>query len=183
MVKNDTWIIETSASSGMIDPFERSLVGDGRISFGVSSYGYDIRISRNFKIPIFESDTIIDPKSGDSIRYEDIETTCLALHPGTFVLARSYEYFRIPRDVLAVCYGKSTYARCGVIVNVTPLEPEWEGYLTISIANTSPVPVRLYADEGIGQLVFFAAETVCATSYADRKGKYQAQTDITTAKV
>lgn len=183
MVKNDKWITRMAEDCEMIDPFSERLVSEGVISFGVSSYGYDMRISRAFKAPVFDGIAELDPKDPSKIRYEDIETACYALAPNCFVLARSLEYFKIPRDTLAVCFGKSTYARCGVLVNVTPLEPEWEGYVTICIVNTSPVPVRLYAEEGVAQVVFIGADEICETSYGDRKGKYQAQRVITTAKV
>lgn len=183
MVKNDKWIREQTTKHGMLEPFESGQVGDGVVSYGVSSYGYDMRISNIFKSPVFSGDACIDPKSGDNIDYEEIETGVFELQPNRFVLARSLEYFRIPRDVLALVTGKSTYARCGVLVNVTPLEPEWEGYVTICIVNTSPLPVRLYADEGIGQVLFISADEVCETSYADKKGKYQAQKGIQTGIV
>lgn len=183
MIKNDSWIIKMATEKGMIEPFQKEQVGKGVISFGVSSYGYDMRISNIFKAPVFDGTSVADPKNPESIIYEDVETACFALQPGSFVLARSYEFFRIPRDVLALVTGKSTYARCGVLVNVTPLEPEWEGYVTISISNTSHVPVRLYANEGIGQVLFLGADEVCKTSYADKKGKYQDAKGISTGKV
>ncbi len=183
MVKNDKWIKKMSEERGMLEPFESGQVSGGVVSYGISSYGYDMRISNIFKAPVFGKDSYIDPKSGGGIEYEEIITDVLELKPNSFVLARSLEYFRIPRDVLAIVTGKSTYARCGVLVNVTPLEPEWEGYVTICIVNTSPLPVRLYADEGIGQVVFIGADEVCETSYADKKGKYQAQKSIQTGIV
>ncbi len=183
MVKNDEWIIKTAKEAGLIEPFEAGQVREGVISYGVSSYGYDMRLSRNFKAPVISGRTELDPKNPGSVEFEDIETSCFLLPSGSFVLGHSLEYFRIPRDVLALCTGKSTYARCGVLINITPLEPEWEGNVTISIANTSPVPVRIYAEEGIAQVVFIAAEKACGVSYADRKGKYQAQRGIGTAQV
>lgn len=168
------------ASSGMIEPFNETLKRDGVISSGVSSYGYDIRLADEFKTPRGSAwPEAIDPKNFGSELFEDFRGEVCKIPPNSFVLARSLEYFRIPRDVLVLCFGKSTYARCGVIVNVTPLEPEWEGHLTISISNTSPRPARIYANEGIAQLVFFGVEELCETSYADRSGKYQAQKDIT----
>lgn len=167
----------------MIEPFEDKLVSGGVISFGVSSYGYDMRISNKFLVPVIEPGAIIDPKDKENMEFREIETDRFLLEPGTYALARSLEYFRIPRDVLALCSGKSTYARCGVLVNLTPFEPEWEGYVTIAISNTAPSPVLLRAGEGIAQVIFIAAENVCAVSYSDRKGKYQGQKDITTAKI
>ena len=183
MVKNDEWIIRMAGEAGLIEPFAPGQVREGVISYGVSSYGYDMRLSRNFKAPRIAGRAELDPKNPGSIEFDDIETSCFLLAPGSFVLGHSLEYFRIPRDVLALCTGKSTYARCGALINITPLEPEWEGNVTISIANTSPAPVRLYAEEGVAQVVFLCAEEVCGVSYADRKGKYQAQRGIGTAQV
>ena len=183
MVKNDEWIIRTSKEDRMIEPFEESQVSAGVVSWGVSSYGYDMRISDIFKAPVFAGGEALDPKAPGAVEFEEVRTACFALRPGSYVLARSLEYFRIPRDVLGLVTGKSTYARCGVLVNVTPLEPEWEGYITIGIANTAPVPVRLYANEGIGQVIFLGAADTCKTSYADRKGKYQNQKEIQVGKV
>jgi dCTP deaminase len=183
MVKNDEWIVRMSREKGMIEPFEESQVRDGVISFGVSSYGYDMRLSDIFMAPRFDGRSELDPKDKGKIAFDEIHTKCFALAPNSFVLARSLEYFRIPRDVLTICTGKSTYARCGVIINVTPLEPEWEGFVTISIANTAPVPVRLYAEEGAAQLIFIGAEKPCKVSYADKKGKYQAPKGIQTSKI
>ncbi|HOC94264.1 MAG TPA: dCTP deaminase [bacterium] len=183
MVKNDEWIIKTATEKRMIEPFEPGQVRDGVISYGVSSYGYDMRLSDIFMAPVFDGRSELDPKNRDSVRFEEVTTSCFALQPGCYVLGRSVEYFRIPRDVLTLCSGKSTYARCGVLINVTPFEPEWEGHVTISVANTAPVPVRLYAGEGIAQVVFLGAEKECRTSYADRQGKYQAQQGIERAKL
>ena len=183
MVKNDEWIIKTAREHGLMEPFEAGQVRDGVISYGVSSYGYDLRLAREFHLPRFEEHTIVDPKDGSSLAYDAVTADSILIPPGSFLLGRSLEYFRIPRDVLALCTGKSTYARSGVVVNVTPLEPEWEGYITINIFNAGPVPVKLYAGEGVAQVMFFAAEAPCATSYADRKGKYQAQQDITQSKI
>ena len=182
MVKNDAWIVRMSRESGMIEPFAEEQVRGG-ISFGVSSYGYDLRLAREFQVPRFFADTIVDPKNAAALEYDAFEADSVLLAPNSFLLARSLEYFRIPRDVLALCTGKSTYARCGVIVNITPLEPEWEGHITIALCNTAPSPVKLYAGEGIAQVVFIAAENACVTSYADRKGKYQASKGITESKI
>ena len=182
MVKNDTWIQEHGAK-GMIEPFEPGQVRDGVISYGVSSYGYDLRLAREFRIPKFFEDAVVNPKDADALEYDDLTADSVLMPPNSFLLARSLEYFRIPRNVLALCTGKSTYARCGVLANITPLEPEWEGHITISLCNTGPCPVKLYAGEGAAQVIFFAAEEVCATSYADRKGKYQAQKGITGSKI
>jgi len=183
MVKNDIWIAKMAREHGMLEPFEEGQVSRSVVSYGISSYGYDMRISGHFKAPVFSGGGELDPKNPESLSFDEVETKCFALQPGSYVLARSLEYFRIPRDVIALCTGKSTYARCGVLVNVTPLEPEWEGYVTISIANTSPVPVRLYGGEGIGQVIFIGSDETCGISYADRKGKYQAQKDIQAGKV
>jgi dCTP deaminase len=183
VVKNDKWINEMSTRTGMIDPFECKLVREGVISYGPSSYGYDFRISDMFRVPEFSSGIIIDPKNMDDMPMRDVRAEEFDIAPNSFVLARSFEYFRIPRDVLALVFGKSTYARCGVLVNVTPLEPEWEGYITICIANTAPCPVRIHANEGTAQVIFIAAADVCDVSYADRKGKYQAQKNIQTATI
>lgn len=173
-----------SQEKGMIEPFEPGQVKDGKISFGTSSYGYDMRVADEFRQYIGSSDQVIDPKNYDSSLFEDKKVKdFIIIPPNSFVLARSLEYFRIPRDILTVCYGKSTYARCGVIVNVTPFEPLWEGYVTMSISNTSPSPVKIYVNEGIAQVVFLEASEICQTSYADKKGKYQAQKTITHAKI
>lgn len=167
---------------GMIAPFESSQIGERAISFGVSSYGYDIRLADEFKIFTDVHAAVIDPKNIDPRNFIDYKGESCVIPHNSFILARSIEYFKIPRDILAICFGKSTYARCGVVVNVTPLEPEWEGYITISISNTSPLPARIYANEGIAQLIFLDASEVCQTSYADKKGKYQKQTAITHSK-
>ena len=167
----------------MIEPFADKQVRNGNISYGVSSYGYDMRIADEFKI--FDGKTTLDPKHPDPKNFRDVRAIdgYITIPPNSFVLARSVEYFRIPRNVVTICFGKSTYARCGVLVNVTPFEPEWEGFVTISIANTSPVPVKLYANEGIAQVLFYESDEVCETSYADKAGKYQAQKTITHGKV
>jgi dCTP deaminase len=179
----DHWIAEMARRHRMIVPFARNRVRPGKISFGVSSYGYDFRLSNQFKIPEFATAKHIDPKKMDQAAWADRKSSACWIPPRSFVLARSLEYFRIPRGVLAVCQGKSTYARCGVIVNVTPFEPEWEGFVTVSLVNTAPVPVRVYAGEGIGQVLFLQAQEECATSYADRKGKYQAQRRIQVSRL
>jgi dCTP deaminase len=182
VLKNDRWIREM-AEEGMIRPFQKSQTGKGIISYGVSSYGYDMRIADEFKIFSGTNTAVIDPKSLDQTSFTDFKGGVCILPPNSFVLGRSVEYFRIPRDVLVICLGKSTYARCGIIVNVTPLEPEWEGYVTIEISNTAPVPVRVYANEGIAQVLFLGAAEVCEKSYADKAGKYQAQKGITLSKM
>ncbi len=182
-VKPDHWIIEMSRSQGMIEPFAESAVRAGQVSYGVSSYGYDFRLHPRLRGLRAAAGDVLDPKGGTENLFEDLDDGSPLLPPGSFVLARSLEYFRIPRDVLGLCCGKSTYARCGVLINVTPLEPEWEGYLTVSIVNGGSRPVRLYPDEGIAQLIFVEAASVCRTSYADKKGKYQAQRGIVHARV
>jgi dCTP deaminase len=182
MLKNDLWIIKMAAS-GMIAPFDEKQVREGVVSSGVSSYGYDMRVAGEFRVFSGANKTLIDPKDFDPESFISIKGDFCIVPPNSFVLARSFEYFRIPRDVLAVCLGKSTYARCGIIVNVTPLEPEWEGHVTISISNTSPLPVKLYSNEGIAQILFLGSEDICATSYGDKAGKYQAQKEITLPKV
>jgi dCTP deaminase len=171
------------AKKGMIEPFRDEQVRAGVISFGVSAYGYDIRIFDEFKVPKPRRGKVIDPKSFDEDNFLHFKGDVCEIPANSYVICRSYEYLRIPRDVLVLCFGKSTYARSGVVVNITPLEPEWEGYITISVSNTSPFPVRLYANEGLAQLVFLAAEEVCVTSYADKKGKYQAQKDIVLPRI
>ncbi|RME64159.1 MAG: dCTP deaminase [Nitrospirae bacterium] len=182
MVRNDRWIKEM-ARKGMITPFEENQVRKGVISYGVSSYGYDMRIADEFRIFTNVNATVVDPKAFDPDSFIEFKGKECIIPPNSFVLARSYEYFRIPRDVLVICLGKSTYARCGLVVNVTPLEPEWEGHVTIEISNTTPLPAKVYAEEGIAQLVFLKAEEVCETSYKDKTGKYQAQKGITLPKV
>jgi dCTP deaminase len=182
MVKNDHWITEM-AKKGMIEPFRKTQVRKGVISFGVSSYGYDMRIADEFKIFTNVTGTIIDPKKFNPDNFVDFKGNMCTVPPNSFVLGRSVEYFRIPREVLVICSGKSTYARCGIIVNVTPLEPEWEGYVTIALSNTAPLPARIYANEGIAQVIFLEGSAVCKRSYADKTGKYQAQKNITLAKI
>ena len=182
-VKPDHWIIRMANEFKMIEPFESSLISAGRISFGPSSYGYDFRVDRRFKVFRGEHSDLIDPKLIDSELFDDLENDSCVIPPHSFILAQSIEYFRIPRNILTICTGKSTYARCGILVNVTPFEPEWEGHVTMSISNTSPSSVRIYAGEGIAQLVFLSADEECEVSYRDRKGKYQAQQGIVFSKV
>lgn len=182
MLKNDVWIRE-AAEKGMISPFNKEQARAGVISYGVSSYGYDMRLSDEFKIFSNRNDTVIDPKSSNSVSFIDFKGDVCVIPANSFVLARSLEYFRIPREVLVICLGKSTYARCGIVVNVTPLEPEWEGHVTIEISNTCPLPVKVYANEGIAQILFLQGAEVCERSYADKAGKYQAQKGITLAKM
>ena len=183
-IKSDRWIRRMSEQpGGMIEPFEAGQVkqADGQriVSYGTSSYGYDVRCSREFKVFTNINSTIVDPKHFDPKSFVDIEADECIIPPNSFALARTVEYFRIPRDVLVVCLGKSTYARCGIIVNVTPLEPEWEGHVTLEFSNTTPLPARIYANEGVAQMLFFQSDEVCETSYRDRGGKYQGQTGVT----
>lgn len=163
----------------MISPFEDRQVRQGVISYGLSSYGYDIRVADEFKVFTNINTTVVDPKNFDARSFVDLRTEVCIIPPNSFALARTVEYFRIPRDVLTVCVGKSTYARCGLIVNVTPFEPEWEGYVTLEISNTTPLPAKIYANEGIAQVLFFQSDEVCEVSYADKKGKYQRQDGLT----
>jgi dCTP deaminase len=179
----DHWIRRMAQQTGMIEPFADNQVRDGVISFGVSSYGYDIRVADEFKIFTNLNSTIVDPKHFDPRSMVDYKGDVCIIPPNSFVLGRSIEYFRIPRNVLTICLGKSTYARCGIIVNVTPFEPEWEGYVTLEISNTTPLPAKIYANEGIAQVLFFVADAPCETSYADKKGKYQAQQTIVLPKL
>ena len=182
MLKSDRWIIDQASSSRMIEPFSESQVREG-ISFGTSSYGYDFRLSREFKTLKESFKEPIDPKNFPRESFIDIESDSLVIPAKSFILGRSLEYFRIPRNVLTVCFGKSSYARCGIVINVTPFEPEWEGYATLSIINASQNEVKVYADEGIAQLLFLEADEGCITSYQDKKGKYQAQKEITLPKI
>ncbi len=181
-IKNDRWIIEM-AKKGMIEPFADRQVREGVISYGVSSYGYDMRIADEFKIFTNVNNTIVDPKNFSEKNYVDFKGDVCIIPPNSFVLARSVEYFRIPRNILTVCVGKSTYARCGLIVNVTPFEPEWEGYVTIEISNSTPIPAKVYAWEGIAQVLFLGTDEECLVSYADKKGKYQKQMGLTPPKL
>ena len=179
----DHWIAEMALEHSMIDPFAKNRVRKGKISHGVSSYGYDFRLADEFKVPNIAGCKSLDPKRANSMRFLDHKGRSCCIPANSFVLGRSLEYFRIPRDVLVICQGKSTYARCGVIVNVTPLEPEWEGFITISLINATQVPVKVYSGEGIAQAVFVRSESDCAVSYGDRKGKYQVQKRIELSRV
>jgi len=182
LVKNDRWIKEM-AEKGMITPFSKEQIKKGVISYGISSYGYDMRTSDEFKIFTNINTTIVDPKKFDPQSFVDFKGDTCIIPPNSFALATSIEYFKIPRETIVICLGKSTYARCGIVVNVTPLEPEWEGHVTIEISNTTPLPAKIYANEGIAQLIFLGAEEICTTSYADKTGKYQAQKGITLPKI
>lgn len=182
-IKPDHWIRKMAQEQKMIEPFADSQVRDGVISFGVSSYGYDIRVADEFKIFTNVFSAVVDPKNFDPQSMIDFKGEVCVIPPNSFALARTVEYFRIPRNVLTVCVGKSTYARCGIIVNVTPFEPEWEGFVTLEISNTTPLPAKIYANEGIAQVLFFEAEEECQTSYADKKGKYQKQQSIVLPKI
>jgi dCTP deaminase len=185
-IKSDKWI-RRMAAKGMIEPFEPGQVkaSEGRkiVSYGTSSYGYDIRCSTEFKIFTNVNSTIIDPKHFDEKSFVDFKGEVCIIPPNSFALARTVEYFRIPRNVLTICLGKSTYARCGIIVNVTPLEPEWEGHVTLEFSNTTPLPARIYANEGVAQVIFLESDEVCETSYRDRGGKYQGQRGVTLPKI
>lgn len=182
-IKSDRWIRRMALERGMIEPFVDAQVKEGVISFGVSSYGYDLRVADEFKIFTNLFNTVVDPKAFDSESFVDFKGEVCVIPPNSFALARSVEYFRIPRDVLTVCMGKSTYARCGIITNVTPLEPEWEGHVTLEISNTTPLPARIYANEGLCQVLFFQADEPCELSYRDKRGKYQSQRGITLPKI
>jgi len=182
-IKSDKWIRRMATQHRMIEPFADNQVRDGVISYGVSSYGYDIRVADEFKIFTNINSTIVDPKRFDQQSFVDFKGEVCIIPPNSFALARTVEYFRIPRSILTICVGKSTYARCGIIVNVTPFEPEWEGTATLEISNTTPLPAKIYANEGIAQVVFFEADEICQTSYGDKKGKYQAQREITLPRI
>lgn len=182
-IRSDAWIRAMARDQKMIDPFEESQVREGVISYGLSSYGYDIRVADEFKIFTNINTTIVDPKNFSRQSFVDFQGPVCIIPPNSFALARTVEYFRIPRSVLTLCVGKSTYARCGIIVNVTPFEPEWEGHATLEISNTTPLPARLYAKEGIAQVIFFEADQLCERSYADKQGKYQAQQEITLPRI
>jgi dCTP deaminase len=183
MIKSDKWIRRMCREHGMIEPFEEKQMSEGAISSGVSSYGYDLRISDEFKIFTNINSTIVDPKAFDPKSFVDFKGPICLVPPNSFALGRSVEYFRIPRDVMTICLGKSTYARCGIISNVTPLEPEWEGHVTLEISNTTPLPARIYANEGIAQVLFLGADELCEVSYKDKKGKYQNQRGVTLPRV
>jgi dCTP deaminase len=183
MLLSDTEIRGYVKRFGMIESFAPSQVRKGVISYGLSSYGYDLRITDEFKIFTNINSSIVDPKNFDPRSFVPFRGKECLIPPNSFALTRSVEYFRIPRDVLAICIGKSTYARCGIVVNITPLEPEWNGYVTIEISNTTPLPAKIYANEGIAQVIFVCGREVCATSYADKKGKYQRQRKLTLPKL
>jgi dCTP deaminase len=182
-LKPDHWIRKMAQEHRMIEPYADAQVRDGVISYGVSSYGYDIRVADEFKIFTNVYSVVVDPKNFSPRSMIDFKGDVCIIPPNSFALARTIEYFRIPRQVLTVCLGKSTYARCGIIVNVTPFEPEWEGYVTLEISNTTPLPAKIYANEGIAQVLFFEADEECLVSYADKKGKYQAQQSIVLPKL
>ncbi len=181
-ILSDTQIRDLALNHGMIEPFEEKQNAGGKISYGLSSYGYDARCSNEFKIFTNVDNAIVDPKDFQAQSFVDRETDVCVIPPNSFALTRSVEYFRIPRDVLVICLGKSTYARCGLIVNVTPLEPGWEGHVTLEISNTTPLPAKVYANEGVAQFLFFKGSEPCETSYADRSGKYMRQTGVTLPK-
>ena len=178
-LKPDHWIRKMALEQGMIEPYVEKQVREGVISYGVSSYGYDMRVSSQFKIFTNVHSAIVDPKNFSASSFVDFEGDVCIIPPNSFALAVSVEYFRIPRNVLAITTGKSTFARCGIITNVTPLEPGWHGYVTLEISNTTPLPAKVYANEGIAQVIFFEADEECEVSYADKKGKYQGQTGVT----
>lgn len=188
-IKADNWIRRMALEHGMIEPFVDRQVKDvptsvnKLVSYGLSSYGYDIRVANEFKVFTNVHNSIVDPKNFTDDSFVEIKRDICIVPPNSFALARSIEYFRIPRDVLTICLGKSTYARCGIIVNVTPFEPEWEGYVTLEISNTTPLPAKIYANEGIAQVIFFQASESCDISYADRKGKYMKQVGITLPRI
>jgi dCTP deaminase len=185
-VKSDSWI-RRMAAQGMIEPFEsqqvKEVAGQRVVSYGTSSYGYDIRCSDEFKIFTNINSTIVDPKAFDAKSFVDFKGAVCIIPPNSFALARTVEFFRIPRDVLTICLGKSTYARCGIIVNVTPLEPEWQGHVTLEFSNTTPLPAKIYAGEGCAQVIFLQSDEVCETSYRDRGGKYQGQQGVTLPRI
>lgn len=182
-IKSDRWIEKMAKEEGMISPFEAGQVREGEqgrmISYGLSSYGYDVRCADEFKVFTNINSAMVDPKSFDAKSFVDIQSDVCIIPPNSFALARTVEYFRIPRNVLTICLGKSTYARCGIIVNVTPLEPEWEGHVTLEFSNTTPLPAKIYAYEGVAQMLFLESDETCAVSYRDRQGKYQGQTGVT----
>jgi dCTP deaminase len=182
-IKSDRWITRMAREHRMIEPFSDRQVRQGVVSYGVSSYGYDVRIADDFKIFTNINSTVIDPKEFDPRSFVDFRGDVCVIPPNSFALARTVEYFRIPRNVLVVTLGKSTYARCGIIVNVTPLEPEWEGIVTLEVSNTTPLPAKIYANEGIAQMLFFESDEPCEVSYADKKGKYQSQQGLTLPKM
>jgi dCTP deaminase len=182
-IKSDRWIRKMALEHGMIEPFEKDQVkninGKSIVSYGTSSYGYDVRCANEFKIFTNINSAIVDPKNFDASSFVDVTSDVCIIPPNSFALARTVEYFRIPRSILTICLGKSTYARCGIIVNVTPLEPEWEGHVTLEFSNTTNLPAKIYANEGVAQMLFLESDDVCEVSYKDRKGKYQGQRGVT----
>jgi len=182
-IKPDKWIRKMALEEEMIAPFVESQVRDNVISYGVSSYGYDVRIADEYKIFTNLNSTIVDPKQFDPRSFVDFKGDVCIVPPNSFALGRTIEYFKIPRKTIAICVGKSTYARCGIITNVTPLEPGWEGYITLEVSNTTPLPAKIYSGEGIAQILFFESDEECLVSYADKKGKYQRQTGVTLPKI
>ncbi len=182
-VQSDRWIRQMAREQRMIEPFAEAQKREGVISYGLSSYGYDIRVADEYRIFTNVNTTIVDPKHFDARSFVEYKGDICVIPPNSFALARSVEYFRIPRNVLTICLGKSTYARCGIIVNVTPFEPEWEGYVTLEISNTSPLPARVYSNEGLCQVIFLESDELCEVSYKDKKGKYQAQQGIVLPRV
>ena len=182
-IKSDRWIARMAKEHGLIEPFVpeqiREKDGSRIISYGVSSYGYDIRCSNEFKVFTNINSAVVDPKAFDKNSFVDVQADVCIIPPNSFALARTVEYIKIPRNILTICLGKSTYARCGIIVNVTPLEPEWEGHVTLEFSNTTPLPAKIYANEGVAQIVFLETDEICAVSYGDRAGKYQGQTGVT----
>jgi len=182
-IKNDRWITEMATKHGMIEPYESSQVRSGVISYGVSAYGYDMRVAREYKIFTNVLSSIVDPKAFDPKSFVEFEGDFCIVPPNSFALARSVEYFRIPRNVMTLTVGKSTYARCGIITNVTPFEPEWEGYVTLEISNTTPLPAKIYSNEGIAQVLFFEGDEEPLVSYKDKKGKYQGQIGVTLPRI
>ena len=182
-IKSDHWIRRMALEHDMINPFSEKQVRAGVVSYGLSSYGYDLRVADEFKIFTNVNSSIVDPKKFDEKSFVTINSDVCIVPPNSFALARSVEYFKIPRNCLTLCVGKSTYARCGIIVNVTPFEPEWEGFVTLEISNTTPLPAKIYANEGLCQILFFESDEICETSYKDKKGKYQAQTGIVLPKI
>ena len=182
-ILSDRWIREAATTRGMIEPFVEAQRREGCISYGLSSYGYDARVADEFKIFTNVDSAVVDPKDFAANSFVDRKTDVCVIPPNSFALARTVEYFRVPEDVLVICLGKSTYARCGILVNVTPFEPEWEGYVTLEFSNTTPLPARIYANEGIAQVLFFESDEECRISYKDKQGKYQAQREVTLPRI
>ncbi|MCH6554517.1 MAG: dCTP deaminase [Acidobacteria bacterium] len=182
-VKSDRWIRQMAREQRMIEPFAEAQKRERVISYGLSSYGYDLRVADEYRIFTNVNTTVVDPKNFDARSFVEYKGDICVIPPNSFALARSVEYFRIPRNVLTICLGKSTYARCGIIVNVTPFEPEWEGYVTLEISNTSPLPARVYSNEGLCQVIFLESDELCEVSYKDKKGKYQAQQGIVLPRI